>query len=207
MLYFTHSGLKKLHDAIVDAYGGESGVLQQGLLESAALRPRNVFGGEEQYKGKIRKASALGYAITTWHPFVDGNKRTALFSMSLFLYLNGITMVEAVDSLKYLVLLAREKLDEERFTPVVERWCSGSRIGSFFRSLQYQWWPRFEMGVFQAAGYRLGYEPYRRRQLDWLAARDVGTFEKIMKEHEEFTKAGYPKEFDVDFTEEDFLEE
>jgi death on curing protein len=207
LLYFTEKGPRKLHDAIVNAYGGESGTLQQGLLESAALRPRTVIAGEEQYIGKIRKASALGYAIITWHPFVDGNKRTALFSMSLFLYLNDITMAEAMDSLKYLVLLASGRLTEDQFTPIIRRWCSRWLVSSFLKTLQYQWWPRLEMKFFEIVGYRFGYEPYRRRQLGWMAAGNVETLERILKEYEVFRKAGYPKPFNLKLVDEDFFEE
>ncbi len=207
MLYFTDSGLKRLHDAIVDAYGGESGVLQRGLLESAALRPHTTVAGYEQYVGIIRKASALGYAITIWHPFVDGNKRTALMSMSLFLYLNDIWMADAMDSVKYMVLLASDKLSEQQFTEVLARWCSKSAIGENLKSFRFEWWPNFQMRLFRAMGYRLGYGSFRRRQLDWLAAGDVATLERILREHADFRKAGYPKPFNLKFADEDFIEE
>jgi death on curing protein len=197
----------KLHDAIVQAWGGESGVLQAGLLESIIERPRTVILGQEQYEGMIRKASSLGYSITTWHPFIDGNKRTALLSMGMFLTLNDVQMADAMDSLKYLLLLANEKIDEERFHHEVSKWCSKSRIGGFLKALQYETWPKLQMRVFRAVGYRLGFAPYRRRQLEWLAAGDVVTLDRVLEEHKRFEAAGYPKPFQLNFDDTDFIEE
>ncbi len=177
------------------------------MVESAVLRPRTVLLDQEQYKGTIRKATALGYAIATWHPFVDGNKRTALISMSLFLTLNDIQMADAMDAIRYLILLAEGRIDEERFYREVSKWCSKSRVGTFVRALQYESWPRFQMRFFRAIGYRFGFAPYRRRQLDWLAAGDVQTLERVLNEHKRFRQAGFPKPFNLDVSDEDFVEE
>jgi death-on-curing protein len=68
-------------------FGGADGLRDRGLLESALARPINKFAYGET--GLAALAAAYGFGITRNHPFIDGNKRTALASMIVFLGLNG----------------------------------------------------------------------------------------------------------------------
>ncbi len=71
-------------------FGGPDGVRDLGLLESALARPINKFAyGETDF---AILAAAYGFGIAKNHPFVDGNKRTALASMIVFLGLNRIDL-------------------------------------------------------------------------------------------------------------------
>lgn len=76
-----------IHDEQVAEHGGGAGVRDEGLLESALSRPRNLFGYENS--GLPQLAAAFAYAICKNHPFIDGNKRTSLVVAELFLALNG----------------------------------------------------------------------------------------------------------------------
>lgn len=60
------------------------------LLESAVAAPQASFGGESVYNDLIEVAAAYLFFICRNHPFVDGNKRTALGACIVFLRLNGI---------------------------------------------------------------------------------------------------------------------
>ena len=71
-------------------FGGAEGMRDRGLLESALARPINKFGYGET--GIAALAAAYGFGIARNHPFIDGNKRTALASMIVFLGLNGIDL-------------------------------------------------------------------------------------------------------------------
>jgi death-on-curing protein len=71
-------------------FGGPDGVRDIGLLESALARPVNRFAYGETDLSIL--AAAYGFGIAKNHPFVDGNKRTALASMIVFLGLNGIDL-------------------------------------------------------------------------------------------------------------------
>lgn len=71
-------------------FGGADGVRDLGLLESALARPVNKFAYGERDVAVL--AAAYGFGIARNHPFVDGNKRTALASVIVFLGLNGIDL-------------------------------------------------------------------------------------------------------------------
>jgi len=59
-----------------------------GKLESCLAVPFQAFGGEELYKGLLKKGAALFYMMLKDHPFEDGNKRIALASLLVFIYRN-----------------------------------------------------------------------------------------------------------------------
>ncbi len=73
----------------VDESGGSHGLRDLGLLESAVARPQSSFEGEDLYPNIFLKAAALIHSLLRNHPFVDGNKRTSMFSAMTFLELNG----------------------------------------------------------------------------------------------------------------------
>ncbi|MGN6363544.1 type II toxin-antitoxin system death-on-curing family toxin [Asticcacaulis taihuensis] len=75
-------------------HGGASGVRDPGQLESALFRPQTGY-----YADLIAEAAALWESLSQNHPFVDGNKRTALSSMLMFLNLNGLDVVVPEDDL------------------------------------------------------------------------------------------------------------
>lgn len=79
-----------IHDLMVKRFGGSFGVRDLGLIESAVARPQSGFGGEYLYKNIYDMAAALLQSLLKNHPFVDGNKRTALTSTAIFLKLNNI---------------------------------------------------------------------------------------------------------------------
>ncbi len=72
----------------------EKGVRDMGLLASAVNAPFQSFGGVELYPTLEEKAARLCYGLAKNHPFFDGNKRTALHSMMVFLEVNGCTLPE-----------------------------------------------------------------------------------------------------------------
>jgi len=77
-----------VHEAQLSEHVGPTGVRDQGLLESALARPRQIFTyAEHQRLTQLAAAYALGIAKN--HPFVDGNKRTAWVLCATFLELNG----------------------------------------------------------------------------------------------------------------------
>ena len=78
------------HAELLALFGGPDGVRDIGLLESELARPVNRFAYGETDLSNL--AAAYGFGIAKNHPFVDGNKRTALASMIVFLGLNGMTL-------------------------------------------------------------------------------------------------------------------
>lgn len=78
------------------AVGGDPGVRDLGLLDSACHRPSSTVFGEDAYPSLTLKAAALLHSLTANHPFVDGNKRTAWLATVVFLRDNG-ALVTAPD--------------------------------------------------------------------------------------------------------------
>ena len=88
MNYLTPENIIQIHFEIIEATGGPHGIRDVGLLESAVGRPKASFGGEDLYPNIFIKASALVHSLLLNHPFIDGNKRTAVVAMIEFLKLN-----------------------------------------------------------------------------------------------------------------------
>lgn len=87
--FITITRVLAIHDYAVKRYGGSQGIRDIGLVESAIARPQSGFGGEYLYKNIFDMAASLLQSLLKNHPFVDGNKRTALFSTGIFLKING----------------------------------------------------------------------------------------------------------------------
>src|SRR3989344_1085151 len=89
MKYLTVQDVLLLHSLAIDNFGGSHGLRDLGLLESAVMRPQATFDGEELYPTIFLKSAALVHSLLLNHQFVDGNKRTAMFSVMTFMELNG----------------------------------------------------------------------------------------------------------------------
>lgn len=78
------------HRDQIQRYGGDPGVRDLGLLESALAQPQATFGGQRLHAFPFEMAAAYLYHVVQNHPFVDGNKRTGAVAALLFLDLNGV---------------------------------------------------------------------------------------------------------------------
>lgn len=90
MIKFSKEKVLLLHQIMAEATGGDVGVRDEALLESAIENIYLTFDGVELYPSKEEKAARLGYSLISNHAFVDGNKRIGMYIMLLFLELNGI---------------------------------------------------------------------------------------------------------------------
>ena len=73
-----------MHDALIGAFGGTTGIRDEGALASALMRPQLGY-----YDSLIQEAAALMESLANNHPFLDGNKRIAFFVTDTFLRMNG----------------------------------------------------------------------------------------------------------------------
>lgn len=80
---------------MIKRFGGSQGIRDLGLLESAVGRPQASYDGQDMYVSVFDKAAALLQSLLKNHPFVDGNKRTALTSSGIFLQMNGYDLVNS----------------------------------------------------------------------------------------------------------------
>ena len=81
-----------LHNLMCRETGGSSVLRDKGALESAIYHAFASFEGKDLYPSIEEKAARQAYGIIRNHPFLDGNKRTGLFVMLIFLELNGIKL-------------------------------------------------------------------------------------------------------------------
>lgn len=111
--------LLEIHSLIAETTGGGTGLRDLGRLEAAiATQTQNVF-GEELYPGIIDKAAALIRGIVADHPFVDGNKRTAMLAGLTLLEINGIQFVANPGEIEdFAVRIATDNLD----VPAIVLW-------------------------------------------------------------------------------------
>lgn len=93
-----------LHDRELAISGGSSGLRDADMLESALMRPRNLWAYADNPPSLTRMAAAYAFGISSNHPFVDGNKRVALLVSFTFLEVNGMEMVANQED-AYLILL------------------------------------------------------------------------------------------------------
>lgn len=90
MIHLTEEQIFKIHSQMIAKTGGSDGVRDKGLLDSALNTPFQTFGGTELYPDIMLKAAVLCRSIVCNHPFIDGNKRTGVQAMLVFLEINHI---------------------------------------------------------------------------------------------------------------------
>lgn len=104
-----------IHDEQLAIHGGSAGLRDEALLESALGRPRNKWAYEGAELAEL--AAAYGYGFARNHPFVDGNKRTALLAIYTFLGMNDVDfVVPEADAAAIILALAAGEVSEESLT-------------------------------------------------------------------------------------------
>lgn len=110
MKYLTSEQVLFIHARLIAETGGEHGVLDLGLLQSAVARPQATFDGQDLYTELFSKAAALLESLIGNHAFVDGNKRTAITAVGLFLRLNGYRLTAGNQELEEFTLQCAQGL-------------------------------------------------------------------------------------------------
>jgi death-on-curing protein len=109
--------VREIHAEALGRFGGLEGVRDENLLASAVLTPQSSFGGKSPYGDIVEVAAAYLFYICGNHPFLDGNKRTAMMAAIVFLRLNGIEPSPDSDEWEEFVLeVASTKLDRDATT-------------------------------------------------------------------------------------------
>jgi death-on-curing protein len=87
--FLTKRLVLSIHRDQIETFGGEPGVRDERLLESALEQPRATFGRQLLHKTVVEQAAAYLFHLAQNHPFIDGNKRVAFAAADTFLRLNG----------------------------------------------------------------------------------------------------------------------
>ncbi len=103
--------LQLLHEQQLERFGGRPGILDQGVVESALHSPRNRYFYGEGEVDLADLAAAYLYGFAQSQGFADGNKRTAVAAMLVFLAINGHPLhVPGVELYRVAMAVADEKI-------------------------------------------------------------------------------------------------
>ena len=109
--------VREIHREVLAAFGGPEGIRDHGLLESAVAAPQASIAGESPFADLVEVAAAYLFYLCRNHPFVDGNKRTAMTAAIVFLRLNGVEPSKDGGAWEALVVdVASSRVDREQAT-------------------------------------------------------------------------------------------
>ena len=100
----TYEQVLAIHEALLQADGGATGIRDDNALRSAVEQPRMSAFGADLYPELHDKAAALGFSLIQNHSFVDGNKRVGHAAAVIFLKLNGFRIDAPVDEQEAIIL-------------------------------------------------------------------------------------------------------
>ena len=103
-IQFTVQDIYELHIQLEKTFILASGIRDENLLASAVNTPFQTFMGNELYPSIYDKPAQLCYGIANNHPFTDGNKRTALHSMYVYLIINGFDITATRQDVENMII-------------------------------------------------------------------------------------------------------
>ena len=121
MIYLNQNQVLKLHDKIINKFGGIHGIRNDALLQSALANPLQTFAGLDLYPSVFDKAVQLCFGIIKNHPFLDGNKRLGLHLMLVLIHINGLKIDIAHDELTDIIFkVADGTFNRQDFSQVLK---------------------------------------------------------------------------------------
>ena len=117
--HLTVAAVKAIHREVLAAHGGAAGIRDQNLLESAIAAPQATMLGQRLISDPIEIAAAYLFYICRNHPFLDGNKRTALAACLVFLEANDLlpkAKLPTGDWEKFVLEVASSQFDRDMTT-------------------------------------------------------------------------------------------
>ena len=112
----------KIHEILIEEFGGTKGIRDIKLLKSALSRPFQTFDKKELYPTTVKKAAALIESILVNHPFLDGNKRIGYVLMRLLLLESDMDIVASQDDkYNFVISIAKGDLSFEKITEWIDQ--------------------------------------------------------------------------------------
>lgn len=110
-----------IHHDQLQSYGGEPGLRDGGLLESALSQPQASMFGQLLHSTLFEQAAAYLYYIALNHPFIDGNKRTSAACTEIFLLQNSYELTLSENEFYSLVLgVVNKEISKEELARLLE---------------------------------------------------------------------------------------
>jgi len=120
-LWLNRTIIEALHADQVREHGGQLGMRDPGLLDSALARPQHVWAYDAD-ADLAKLAAEYGFGLAKNHAFLDGNKRVALAATNVFLILNGFEIEASEPEVASTMLrLADGRLSRSRFAEWIRR--------------------------------------------------------------------------------------
>ena len=132
--HLTVEAVKAIHREVLAAHGGAAGIRDETLLESAVAAPQAAMMGQPLISDPLEIAAAYLFYICRNHPFLDGNKRTALAACLVFLEENGLLPDRKlpIDDWEQIVVdVASSKIDRDATTRRLRKLLKKSRRSSY----------------------------------------------------------------------------
>lgn len=120
-VFITREQVEAIHRRSLEEHGGQDGIRDDSVLESALAQPMHVhFYAQGDW---FDLAAAYAYHLAENQPFIDGNKRTAITTALLFLELNGVSTSAITNAQLYdaMISLAEKRLDKTGRAAVFRR--------------------------------------------------------------------------------------
>ena len=117
-VFLTLDQVLKSHERQLEQFGGTDGVRNMALLESAMAQPESAFSGHWLHADVFEMAAAYAFHLCKNHPFLDGNKRTALDAALIFLELNGISILANKVLVDAMLAVAEGKMSKKELAEV-----------------------------------------------------------------------------------------
>lgn len=112
----------KIHQILIEEFGGTKGIRDPKLLESALSRPFQTFNKKDLYPSTIEKAAALIESILVNHPFLDGNKRIGYVLMRLLLLEDEMDIsATQEDKYNFVIAIAKGELSFDKITEWIDK--------------------------------------------------------------------------------------
>ena len=107
----------RIHNLLIDEFGGSRGVRDYNLLDSAINRPFQTFDKKDLYSTPIDKSAAIFQSLIINHPFIDGNKRIAYVLMRLILLQYNLDLMATQDEkYDFVIKAASGEMDIDSIT-------------------------------------------------------------------------------------------
>ena len=119
MKKISEEEITTIHNLVVKQFKIADGTINKGILDAIVQRPDTIIGKDfVPYDNVYSRAASLLEGIIRWHPFADGNKRTALLTMVYYLKLEGYGIILSLNTVRYSVKIAEHEDKDENDTKV-----------------------------------------------------------------------------------------
>lgn len=192
MKEITSDEIIHIHERVVKKFNITSGIINRGLIDAVVKRPMTQIGDSFiPFDNPYKKAASLMEGIIRWHPFADGNKRTALLVMIYYMSKEEYGVALPLGAVRFTVEIAKnEKTDEKDTKKLIKKisnWIenhSGNSLnmikGKFFIQLTLP----YKILEFL---YRIGFHSYAENKVKkWLALDIYPEYEQEAEKIAEF---------------------